>query len=105
MIKEKYHPKKIQTQEHFKQCQNKIIELLKTSKQRYYQKYFEEIKKRSETLWNGIHEIIYSKKKKSSTPSSLLTDGKIIINQQNIAETSTNSHLLEKALKRNTPFI
>ena len=63
MIKEKYHQKKIQTQEHFKQCQNKIIELLKTSKQRYYQKYFEEIKKRSKPCGMASMKLFIQRKK------------------------------------------
>lgn len=63
MIKEKYHQKKIQTQEHFKQCQNKIIKLLKTSKQRYYQKYFEEIKKRSKPCGMASMNYLFKEKK------------------------------------------
>ena len=65
MINEKDNQKKIQTHQHFKRNQNKITELLKTCKQRYYQKYFEENKQSCKPLLNDIHEIIYSTKRKN----------------------------------------
>ena len=42
-------------------------------------------------LWQGISSIIYSKKNKNSTsPSSLIVDGKNIIHPQDIAEHFNN---------------
>ena len=40
---------------------NKITDLLKTSKQAHYHKYFEENKKNYRTLWIGINQILNSK--------------------------------------------
>ena len=44
----------------YKKYKNKITELLKISRQTYYQKYFEKNKKSSKRIWQGIHEIISS---------------------------------------------
>ena len=69
----------------------KIIDLLRVNRKRCYQKYFEENKKSSRALWQGIHDIVYSKKsKKNNTPSSLLIDGKTITNPKDMAESFNN---------------
>ena len=41
-----------------------ITELLRISKQIYYQKYFEEIRKNSKRIWQVIDEIISSQNSK-----------------------------------------
>ena len=46
----------------FKTYRNKITDLLQTSRQSHYQKYFSDNKKNAKALSQGIHEIIYSKK-------------------------------------------
>ena len=46
----------------FKKYQNKIPDLFRISRQSHYQEYFSENKKNAKALWQGIHEIIYSKK-------------------------------------------
>ena len=46
----------------FKKYRNKLIEILKISKQSYYQNYFNKDKQNSRALWQGINEIIYSEK-------------------------------------------
>ena len=75
-IKEKKSRKKIQKRETYRKYRNKIVDLLKVSKQTHYQKYFEDNKKSCKALWDGIHQIIYSKKKKDNiSPSSLLVNG------------------------------
>ena len=75
-IKEKKSRKKIQKRETYRKYRNKIVDLLKVSKQTHYQKYFEDNKKSYKALWDGIHQIIYSKKKKDNiSPSSLLVNG------------------------------
>ena len=43
-----------------------ITELLRISKQIYYQKYFEEIKKNSKRIWQVIDEIISSQNSKKT---------------------------------------
>ena len=45
----------------FKKYRNKITDLLQISRQSHCQKYFSDNKKIAKALWQGIHEIIYSK--------------------------------------------
>ena len=87
----------------FKKYRNKITDLLWTSRQSYYQKYFSDNKKNAQALGQGIHEIIYSKKAaKTNSSSSLLINQKSITNQQDMAEhfnnffTSIGKNLQEK---------
>ena len=68
-----------------------MTDLLKTSKQANYHKYFEENKKNCRVLWIGINEIVYSKNKnKTNSPSSLIQDGKTITGQKHIAKHFNN---------------
>ena len=61
--------------------------MLKKSKQNLYQKYFEENKKNCKDFWNGIHDIIYSKKKtESNAPFSLIINEEIITNKKHMVE-------------------
>ena len=46
----------------FKKYRNKIADLIKINRKWHYQKFFEESKKNSEAIRQGIHNIIYSKK-------------------------------------------
>ena len=90
-IKEKDTQKKIQKHEAYRKCQNKILNLLKVSKQTHYKKYFIDNRKNCKGLWDGIHQIIYSKKKKDNiSPSSLLVNGQTITDKLNIAENFNN---------------
>ena len=57
IIMEKDQLKNRKTQKILK-YQNKITDLLKTSKQAHYQKYFEENKKNDRALWIGINKIV-----------------------------------------------
>ena len=60
MVKTKSKQQKLSKHNSYKKYRNKITELLKISKQTYYQKYFE---KNSKKIWQGIHEIISSQKR------------------------------------------
>ena len=60
MIKAKNKQQKLIKPESYKKYRNKIIELIRQSKQTYYQHNFEQNKKHSKTTWQGIHEIISS---------------------------------------------
>ena len=87
MIKAKTNQQKLIKHEIYKRYRNRIIDLLRISKQSYYQSFFEENKKNSKALWEGIHEIIYCKKnKKGSGLSSLLVDGQTITKPRDMAE-------------------
>ena len=52
----------------FKRYPNKSIGLLKISRQSYYKNYFKENKKNSRSLWQGINEIVHSKKTQKTNP-------------------------------------
>ena len=91
MIKQKDAILKNQKQMLYKRHRNKIVDLLKITKEAYYKKYFQENRKNSRALWSGINEIIYSKKSsKTIPPSSISVEGKTISDPQNIAENFNN---------------
>ena len=80
----------------------KLIGLLKI-RQSHHQNYFNEDKKNSRALWQGINKIIYSKTAhKTKTPSSLLVDNETITNIPQITEhfnqyfTSTGKNLQKR---------
>ena len=58
MIKTKSKQQKLSKHNSYSKYRNKITELLRISKQSYYQKYFEENKKNPKRIWQGIDEII-----------------------------------------------
>ena len=62
MIKAKKKQHNLIKHESYKKCRNKIIELIRQSKQTYYQHHFQQNKKDSKTIWQGLHEIISSRK-------------------------------------------
>ena len=64
MIKAKNDQIKKRKHEIYKTYRNKIVDLLRVNRKCHYQKYFEENKKSSRALWQGIHDIVYSKKSK-----------------------------------------
>ena len=76
---------------HTKKCRNKIIELIRQSKQTYFQHYFEQNKKDSKTIWQGIHETISSRKNKnSSNVSVIISDDNTITDPIEIAQNFNN---------------
>ena len=90
MIKAKNDQIKKRKHEIYKTYRNKIVDLLQVSRKCHYQKYFEENKKSSRAIWQGIHDIVYSKRsKKNNTPSSLLIDGRTHKNPTDMQETLT----------------
>ena len=61
------------------------------SKQTYYQRYFEQNKKDSKTIWQGIHEIISSRKNKNgSNVSAIISDDNTITDPIEIAQNFNN---------------
>ena len=105
MIKEKDQLIKAEKHKKNLKYRNKITDLLKTSKQAHYHKYFEENKKNCRALWIGINEIVYSKNKnKTNSPSSLIQDSKTITDQKHIAEHFNNFFTsIGKKLQKNIP--
>ena len=78
IIKAKNKQQKSIKHESYKKYRNKKIELIRQSKQTYYQSYFEQNKKDSKTIWQGIHEIISSRKNKNnSNVSAIISDNNV----------------------------
>ena len=46
----------------FKKYRNKIVDLIKLTENSTTRNFFEENKRNSKAIWQGIHDIIYSKK-------------------------------------------
>ena len=86
MIKTKNKQQKLIKHESYKKCRNKIIELIRQSKQTYYPRYFEQNKKDSKTIWQGIHEIISSRKNNSGNVSAIISDDNTITNPIEVAQ-------------------
>ena len=91
MIKVKNKQQKLIKHESCTKCRNKIIEIIRQSKQTYYQRYFEQNKKDSKTIWQGIHEIISSRKNKNgSNVSAIISDGNTITDPIEIPQNFNN---------------
>ncbi|NQY31538.1 MAG: endonuclease/exonuclease/phosphatase family protein, partial [Flavobacteriaceae bacterium] len=70
----------------FKQLKNAIINLIRKSKNNYYNRYFSENKDNTKKLWQGINEIIDIKNKKMAIPNCIIDDkNKIITESKDIA--------------------
>ena len=105
MIKEKDQLIKTEKHKKFKKYQNKITDLLKTSKQAHYHKYFEENKKNCRALWIGINEMVYSKNKtNTNSPLSPIQDGETITDHKHMAEHFNNFFTsIGKKLQKSIP--
>ena len=91
MIKSKNKQQKLIKHNSHKKYGNKLIELRKLSKQSYYQKYFKENKKSSKKTWEGIDEIISSRKaEKDGSVSATIADGTIMTDPTKTAESFNN---------------
>ena len=78
----------------YKRYRNKIVDLLKITKELIIKSFFQENRKSSRALWSGINEIIYSKKSNKTVPlSSISVEGKTISDPQNIAENFKSTFL------------
>ena len=77
---------------------------MKINRKSHYQIFFEENKRNSKAIWQGIHNIIYSKKSnRINTPSSLLIEGNTITDSQDILEHFNNFFaLIGQDLQKNT---
>ena len=91
MIKIKSKQQKLSRHNSYKKYRNKITELLRISKQTYYQNYFEKNKKNSKRIWQGIHDIISSQKSKNdSSISTIVVHGSTITAPTEMAESFNN---------------
>ena len=106
MIKQKDAILKNQKQMLYKRYRNKIVDLLKITKEVYYKKYFQENWKNLRALSSRINQIIYSKKSsKTIPPSSISVEGKTVSDLQNIAENFNNffTNIGKNIQKKNLP--
>ena len=106
MIKKKSKQQKLSKHISYKKYRNKITELLSISKQTYYQKYFEKSKKDSKRIWQGIHEIIASRKSKKDTSiSTIIVYGNTIISPTEMVENFNNffTSIGKNLQKKTTP--
>ena len=68
-----------------------MVDLIRGNRKLHYQKYFEENKRNSKAILQGIHNVIYSKKSnRINTLSSLLIEGNTITDSQCISEHFNN---------------
>ena len=88
-----------------KRYRSKVIDFLKITKEAYYKRYSQKIRKNSRALWSGVNEIIYSKKSsKTIRPSSISVERKIISDPQIIAENFNNFFIsIGKNIQKNLP--
>ena len=59
--------------------------MVRSSKDTYYKKYFEDNIKNSLKIWSGIKELINIKGNKKSSPKSLSINGKLITDNKEVA--------------------
>ena len=105
MIKTKSKQQQLSKHDSNKKYRNKVSELLKISRQTYYQKHFEKNKKNSKRIRQGIHEIISSRQnKKGSSISTIIVDGNTITAPTEMTE-NFNSFFtsIGKNLKKKIP--
>jgi len=74
----------------FKIYRNRINHLIKTSKNNYFIKYFNENQSNIKNIWCGIRQLISKKSKGSCVPSKLVVDGNDITNSRDIADAFNN---------------
>ena len=85
-IKTKNKPQKLSKHNSYKKYRNKITELLRISKQTYYQKYFEKNKEKKVYIKLYLPE----KSKKDISISTIIADGNTITAPTEIAENFNN---------------
>ena len=99
-----------QLHESFKNYRNLTITLTRISKEKYYKSFFEDNKKDSKKVWEGIRSIINVKNEKSSNNISLnidnetITDDLTISNHFNNFFTSVAKNLVNKIPKTPKSF-
>ena len=69
---------------------NKLNQFIKSSKNKYFIKYFNDIKTNIKKIWSGIRKLITNKSKGCSVPSKLIIDGNDITDSKDIANTFSN---------------
>ena len=90
-IKEKNKIKKLLLEKKYKTYRNTIVTLLRNSRIQHYQKYFQEKKQNIKIIWNGINEIIHSKRNTARTsPTSITINNRDVSNPIEMANEFNN---------------
>ena len=80
------------------------MHVIRQSKQTYYQHHFEQNKKDSKTVWQGIHEIISStKNNKGSNVSAIIADDNTITDPTEIENFNNLFTLIGANLQKKIP--
>lgn len=74
----------------FKMYRNKLNQLIKSSKNKYFIEYFNNNKTNIKYIWSGIRKLITNKSKGCSVPSKLIIDGNDITDSKDIANAFNN---------------
>ena len=118
-IKNNYHKKFIRAKDPkrkenlhtlYKAYKNQITNLSRRSKESYFKNLFEENKKNSFKIWQGIKQLINLKSKSRFTPTCLKTKETLITDKTKVANEFNNffnsiaSKIDDKIVKTNTHF-
>ena len=71
----------------YKLYRNKLTNLLRVSKEKYFNSYFIKHSKDVKAIWRGIKDLITLKPKHSNAPSKLIRNSREIVDAQEIAKT------------------
>ena len=74
----------------YKLIRNRIVNLIKISKQNFYQNYFTANNNNLRKIWQGIKEIINVKNKCNDTPSCISDNNKLLTNPKDISNSFNN---------------
>ena len=89
-IKERDPNKKTRLGSTYKYYRNRIVTLLRQSKKKYYNDYFEEHKQNMKKTWDGIRNLINVSKKSSISINKIIHDNKTFTDNKSIAKTLNN---------------
>ena len=84
----------------------KIVKLIRQSRRTYYQQHFEQNKKDSKTIWQGIYEITSSRKgqNQGSNVSAIIATNESITDPIEIAETFNYFFIsISRSLRKKIP--
>jgi hypothetical protein len=100
----------LQCELHYKRYKNKLNHLIRNAKKTYYDNKFDRAKSDLKETWKLINEVINTKSKKSSLPSSFKSNGTVITDPLEIANgfckyfTNIGSSLASRILPTNCEF-
>ena len=88
--RKKRQPKNEDIQRLYRLFRNRVNFEVKKSRKLYYKEYFQMYKNNVSKIWNGIREIVNTRRSVVQKTTQLLCNNKIIVNQNEIANTFNN---------------